>query len=250
MSDRYFVETPIVDDQAKLAGPEAHHLMHVMRAKPGDEVLLFDGSGAEAIARVERVGRAEIELTVLARRQVDRELPLCVTLGVALPKGDRGRWLVEKATELGIARLVPLATERGNDRHAPEALGRLRRTVIEASKQCGRNRLMQIAPPARLDAFLAAAPPRAARLIAQPGSSADGDPLVTVFARDVPPEDILLAIGPEGGFSDAEFHAALAAGWNPVDLGPRILRVETAAIALTCAVITRWQQTQARGAQP
>ena len=94
MAERYFLETPIppgapLPQTVLLAGPEAHHLIHVMRAKPGDRVVLFDGSGAEFPAQVERVGRGEAELTILSREEVDLELPLELTLGTALPKGDR-----------------------------------------------------------------------------------------------------------------------------------------------------------------
>ena len=109
-ADRYFVETPIGKTGAVLAGPEAHHLIHVMRAKPGVRVVLFDGSGAKFAGEVKRVGRAEVELAIHAREEIDRELPIELTLGVACPKGDRQKWLVEKAVELGVTRLVPLAT--------------------------------------------------------------------------------------------------------------------------------------------
>lgn len=112
MADRYFVETSITGEQATLAAAEAHHLAHVMRAKPGTEVTPFDGSGAEFAARVERVGRSEIELSVLERWKVDREVAIPLTLAAALPKGDRTRWLIEKAVELGVTRFVPLETER------------------------------------------------------------------------------------------------------------------------------------------
>src|SRR5579885_1803665 len=108
MADRYFVAEPITGNSARLADEEAHHLAHVMRAKPGQEVVLFDGGGAEWRARVARVGRSEIELELLTRHEVDRELSCELTLGVALPKGDRQKWLVEKAVELGVRRLVPL----------------------------------------------------------------------------------------------------------------------------------------------
>src|SRR5262245_52998256 len=118
MADRYFVEQPIDGSTARLSGPEAHHLAHVMRAAPGDEVTLFDGSGAEFSARIDRVCRAEIELTILARSVIDREPRVQVTLAVALPKQDRARWLVEKAVELGVRRLVTLVTDRSIDRHA------------------------------------------------------------------------------------------------------------------------------------
>jgi 16S rRNA (uracil1498-N3)-methyltransferase len=239
MADRYFVESPVDDASARLVGGEAHHLAHVMRAKAGDEVTLFDGSGAEFCARVKRIGRADVELDVVSRAEVDRELGVTVILGAALPKGDRARWLAEKATELGVARLVPLATEHGGDRPAPSALEKLRRAVIEASKQCGRNRLMEVAPPQALVEFFSGAGEAGLRLVAHPGG-ADCRPAVDeALSFDSQPPSVALAIGPEGGFTQAEIDAARARGWRTIDLGPRVLRVETAALALTALVVGR-----------
>ncbi len=237
MADRYFVDRPITGDQARLSGAEAHHLTHVMRAVAGDEVVLFDGSGAEFTARIERVGRSEIELAMVSRSVIDREARVAVTLGVALPKGDRQRWLVEKAAELGVARLVPLVTERSNQRESAAGLEKLRRAVIEASKQCGRNRLLEIAAPEPLEDFLGAAARADCRLVAHP----NGHPLSRVLDElaVADPQSVALAIGPEGGFSAAEIERAVAQGWQRVDLGQRILRVETAALALVAAVLGR-----------
>ena len=235
MPDRYFVETPIDSDRARLVGAEAHHLAHVMRAKPGSEVALFDGSGQEFLARVERVGRSEIELAVLSRAAIDRESPLDVTLGVALPKAERRRWLVEKAVELGVARLVPLQTERAGD--CGGALVRLRQAVIEASKQCGRNRLMEIGSPTSLEDFLSTAPRDNVRLFAHTEAHAVAPPLAQVLAVCSAPRPVTLAVGPEGGFTAAEFERALAHGWQAVSLGPRVLRIETAAVALVAALV-------------
>ena len=231
MADRYFVEPPIVADRAVVAGAEAHHLIHVMRCGPGGRVTLFDGSGCEFAAVVRRVGRSEVELDVLDRREIDRELPMRLTLGVALPKGDRQRWLVEKAVEVGIGRLVPLATERGVAQPVANAIERLRRSVIEASKQCGRNRLMEIAEPRAWSDFLVDTRTAGCRLLAHP--AAEG--CITGTGPDVGGETVL-AVGPEGGFTDAEVARAIEAGWRAVDLGPRILRVETAAIWLAARV--------------
>ena len=143
MADRYFVQPEITGDRAVLAGPEAHHLLHVMRLGIGDRVTLFDGSGAEFLAQITRLGRSEVELSVLAREPIDRELPIDFTLAVALPKGDRQKWLVEKAVELGVTRLVPLRTARSVAQPGPQVAKRLARTGIEASKQCRRNRLLR-----------------------------------------------------------------------------------------------------------
>lgn len=233
MSERFFVASPIVGDRATLSGDEARHLSAVMRAAGGDEVTLFDGSGAEFTGRIESIRKQAVELAITERREISRELAREVTLAVALPKGDRQKWLVEKATELGVTRLIPLITERGVAQPVDSALERLRRSVIEASKQCGRNVLLDIGPPAAAADFFASAPSTAQRLIADPG----GAPLASTMAPEDQP--IIAAIGPEGGFSPTELAAASTAGWQTVNLGPRILRVETAAVA-----IAAWASTQ------
>lgn len=231
MSERFFSSQRITGDRATLDGPEAHHLLHVMRARVGDKVTLFDDSGAEFAATIESLGRTETTARILERREANRELPFVLEVGVALPKGDRQKWLVEKLTELGVAELVPLSTERGVAQPTASALDRLRRSVIEAAKQCGRNRLMKISEPHIWRDWIGAIRPPIAtrRLIAHPG----GDPLSELAFNDDLATQI--AIGPEGGLHDAEVEEALAAGWQTIDLGPRILRVETAAIALAAA---------------
>ncbi|KKK83144.1 hypothetical protein LCGC14_2796320, partial [marine sediment metagenome] len=243
-------ETPIVGGRSVLAGSEAHHLTHVMRAKPGTRVVLFDGCGSEFDAEVVQLGRSEIELEILSGREISRELPVQMTLGVALPKGDRQRWLVEKAVELGIARIVPLTTGRSVAPPVRQALKRLQRTVIEASKQCGRNRLLEIAPPQEWPDYVAGSEAVSTRIVAHPHAehpcaehpsakhpsasppSERPDRLLDGVSRG----PVMLAVGPEGGFTEAEISLALEAGWQTVDLGPRILRVETAAILLAAMV--------------
>lgn len=232
MADRYFVSEPISGPRARLVDEEAHHLTHVMRARAGDEVTVFDGSGAEWQARVFRVGRNEVELDLLLRREVNRELPLKLTLAVALPKGDRQRWLVEKAVELGVSRLQPLVTERGVAQPVEKALSRLRKTVIEATKQCGRNRLMRIAAPVDYKELIAFPPASdAIRAIADPSGRQSANALLA-FADVSTVAELSWLIGPEGGFTNRELDAARSQKWPLVSLGPRILRVETAAIYL------------------
>jgi 16S rRNA (uracil1498-N3)-methyltransferase len=246
MSDRYFIDKPISADRVTLCGPEAHHLIHVMRAAPGTQVALFDGGGDELSAVVERIGRSEVDLSIVSRQAIDRELPFGLTLGVALPKGDRQRWLVEKAVELGISGIVPLQTQRGVAQPVEQALVRLRRTVIEASKQCGRNRLLQIDEPQAWPDFVAGAVGAACRLLAHPGGEKGVAPLcrsgASCHEEPLPHRMVFLAIGPEGGFTEEEVAQAVSAGWCAVDLGPRILRVETAAILLAAMVV---RQTRA-----
>jgi len=140
-----------------------------------------------------------------------------------LPKGDRGDFLLEKLTELGVTDFVPLQTERSVVHPRDAKLERLQRAVIEASKQCGRNVLMQIHPLAKWDDYCRRETQMKPRLLAHPS---DGESIVA--SR----EDTCIAVGPEGGFSDREVEAARSAGWRIVSLGPRVLRVETAAIAL------------------
>jgi 16S rRNA (uracil1498-N3)-methyltransferase len=202
-----------------------------MRAQEGQTVTLFDGSGCEFSAVIKKIGKREIEFKVMERREVNRESIRHITLAGALPKGARQQWLVEKAVELGVMALIPLETDRGVAQPTDAALERLRRTVIEASKQCGRNRLLEIAPAQSWREFVVDTPANAWRLLAHPG----GAPLNSFLPSGETSgaaEAIVAAVGPEGGFTEEEVAAAVAAGWRTVDLGPRILRVETAAIAL------------------
>lgn len=253
MPDRFFSARPLDLGEAQLDGPEAHHLLHVLRAKPGSAVVLFDGSGAEFDATVERTNRATVYLRVTTRSEIDREPSLRVTLGVAMPKGDRQRWLVEKATELGVARLVPLTTVRGVAQPGG-ATERFRRAVIEAAKQCGRNQLMGIAEARSLSEFCNSAPKAAVRCVAHPSGTPVGeviDAAISATATIGPGlgsqtssevllgREVWLGIGPEGGFTDAEVRDAAAAGWQTVSLGKRLLRTETAAIALAARFLVQ-----------
>lgn len=256
MSSRFYLASPPESDHATLGDSEAHHLLHVLRARLGDSLTLFDGSGAEYSAEIVRLGRSTVDVRVLETRLVDRELPRTLVMGVALPKGDRQRWLVEKIVELGVTRCIPLSTTRGVVQPEGGTLDKLRRAVIEASKQCGRNRLLEIDPPQTWNDFLRSPPTTSLRRVAHPPhlwpavgaappcadspppTSSTGETLASwtraVEAAD-PARAIWLAVGPEGGFTDEEIERAVAAGWHPVGLGPRILRIETAAIGLAAA---------------
>jgi 16S rRNA (uracil1498-N3)-methyltransferase len=233
VSDRFYISNPIATDHATLDGPEAHHLLHVMRATAGTQITLFDGTGSEFTAVVESLRRAEADLRIVARSEINRELPFDLVVGVALPKGDRQKWLVEKLTELGVTTLVPLVTDRGVAQPTSGAIDRLRRSVIEAAKQCKRNRLMQIIEPQKWEAYVSdrAGDPQssARRIVAHPG----GTPLSSIDFGE--PQSNYVAIGPEGGLTDAEVSVAVNIGWQQVSLGQRILRVETAAIACAAA---------------
>ena len=238
MSQRFILTAPIQDGRTWLEEAEAHHLMQVMRAGPGDEVTLFDGAGREFTARIEQCQRRRVTLSIVAEVVVDRELSRPLEIAVALPKGDRQRWLVEKCVELGVSSLTPLFSERGVARPLGNTIARLERAVIEACKQCGRNRLMEIAEPRSSIEYLASVAGDHRRLVAHPG----GEP-VDLLQMTPQSGGWSIAVGPEGGWTDEELRVAVQNDWRIVGLGPRILRVETAAIAL--AAITSAASEQA-----
>lgn len=224
MADRYFSEEPLQGETATLRGSEAHHLLHVMRARVGAEIIVFDGRGGEWWAEITRLGRTDVEIALRKHRAVERELAAELTLAVPLPKGDRQRWLIEKAVELGVSQVIPITSVRSTA-SAAEPPAKLCRYVIEASKQCGRNRLMEISKP-QAWAELATRDVVGRKFVAHPGGAAvDG-----VKPRDDKPT--LLGIGPEGGFTEEEVGLAQGHGWQVLGLGERILRLETAAVAL------------------
>lgn len=225
MSTRFFVDEPISADRATLVGSEAHHLLHVLRAQVGDEVVLIDGTGHEFAARIERLGRSQIELAILSTAKVDRELGFDLVVGVAWPKAERQRWLVEKLVELGVTRVVPLRTERSVVHPDRASHGKHLRTVVEASKQCGRNRLMQIDPLTPWPEFASQSGSATIKWLADPSGESLGSSRQSAGSCQ-------LAIGPEGGWTAAELEQGRAAGWHVVSLGERILRIETAAVAL------------------
>lgn len=239
MSDRFFCPK-ITGDVVTLGGSEAHHLIHVMRARVGQSVILFDGTGSEYLCKIENLGKRDAQLRILERREASREVPVAVTIASPLPKGDRQRFLIEKLTELGVATFVPLVTERTVVHPSADVGDRLSRVVIEACKQCGRNFLMQIAAPRKWADFLAQLPQSAEKWLAHPfladaqGTAENAGAVTADLARPRSggQAPIVAAVGPEGGLTDSEVDAAVRAGFALVDLGPRILRVETAAITL------------------
>jgi 16S rRNA (uracil1498-N3)-methyltransferase len=223
MAERFHVNCELGEGLVVIRGGEAHHLGTVCRVRPGDQVCLFNGDGRQYPARVDEVTRRDVSVTVLGVESPPRELPFRLHLAAPLPRGDRAQFLVEKLTELGTTRLSVLNTRRSVVQPREAKLDKLQRHVIEASKQCGRNVLMQIDPPRDWETFVTDACLPARRLLAHPG----GPPLPPGLG-----EDVTAAVGPEGGFTNEEVEQAVAAGWQVVGLGPRLLRVETAAMVL------------------
>jgi 16S rRNA (uracil1498-N3)-methyltransferase len=203
---------------------------------PGDRVELFDGKGFATVAQVREIGPDHVLLVAQGPPLPDRSPACSLTLATAIPKGDRFDWLVEKATEVGVHRLIPLLTERSVVDPRPAKIERLRRASIEAAKQSQRNWLLVLENPVKW-ADLVDGARHDVSLLARPGGLPPARWPDLARRREV-----LLAIGPEGGFSDAEEALALAAGWHPVCLGAHILRIETAAVVGAALVLTRCEE--------
>lgn len=226
---RLWVPDGLLQEAAELGlPPSAARHAQVRRVQPGDRLTLFDGSGGQWQAEVLAMGRSQVQVRVLAHEAVERELPFAVTLAVAVPSGERMDWLVEKATELGAATFFPLYSERVQGRLEGPRADRKRehwQAVAQAAcEQCGRNRVPEVQPLQSLRSFLAA-PPACQRWLLSPGAAARA-------SHPSPGQTAVLLSGPEGGFSDDEVQAARAAGFAAVSLGPRVLRAETAPLAL------------------
>jgi 16S rRNA (uracil1498-N3)-methyltransferase len=227
MTARYYAPHLSNADVCVLEGSEFHHLTRVMRAAVGDQVTLFDGLGNGAEAQITELSKSRATLRVLNRSQEPEGSPI-VVLATAVPKADRFRWLVEKATELGVSRLIPLQTARSVTEPRSTKLDKMRTTVIEACKQSGRNRLMAIDPLTDWQSFLSNFAATGRLLVADPGGAVQAS-----LCESRPSErPVILVVGPEGGLTDVEVIQAVEAGGRCISLGPRVLRTETAAIAL------------------
>lgn len=238
-SPRFFVDAVLADvppgEPVALPSPVAHHAVRVLRLKAGDAVVLFDGAGGEYEATLDQVERREASARLLRHVAVERESPLELTLVQSLLAADAMDYAVRKAVELGVKAIAPVVAARsqraGATEHSDKRRAHWQSIAIAACEQCGRNRVPPVAAPRTLEGFLhdmAGAGPMA---IAGPGASVS----LAALAREAPPQ--FLIVGPEGGFTDDEVSAATTAGWLAVGLGQRILRVETAAIALASVAI-------------
>jgi 16S rRNA (uracil1498-N3)-methyltransferase len=223
MADRFYVNCPLAPGPVVVEGAEAHHLATVCRLRPGDLVSLFNGDGRQYPAEVTAVDRRTVMLQVTGVEAPARELGRRLEVAAPLPKGDRAQFLLEKLTELGATSFAPLQTRRSVVHPREAKLDKLQRHVIEASKQCGRNVLLHVEPLTGWDAYCTRGDLPALRRFGHPGGSAASWPVA---------QDLAVAVGPEGGFTDEEIERARAHGWEVVDLGPRILRVETAALVM------------------
>lgn len=231
MSTRLYLETPLAAGTTLALPPGAARHVQVRRLQPGHALVLFDGRGAEWPAEVVAMGRSEVTVRVGEPLAVERELPFEATLAVGMPANDRMDALVEKATELGVAAIQPLVCERSvlrlDGERAERKQAHWQAVAVAACEQCGRTRVPHIAPVRPLAAWLGALPDLGTRLLLSPRPGAR--PLAEVLPAGVA---FCTLSGPEGGLSPAEEAAAEAAGFAAVGLGPRVLRADTAPLAV------------------
>lgn len=230
----YVEEALTAGTRGLVSGSAANHIARVLRLGVGDALTLFDGQGGEYAARIEALKKDAVVVDVGAHAAIERESPLEVTLAQGVSRGERMDWVMQKATELGVRRIVPLLTERSMvrlDAHqAQKKWQHWRGIIIAACEQCGRNRLPELTTPAEYHEFLGnEAPKDETRLLLSPLAS------LRIGALK-PAKKITLLIGPEGGLAPDEAAAAFAKSFVGVLLGPRILRTETAAIAALAAL--------------
>ncbi|MEK6806460.1 MAG: 16S rRNA (uracil(1498)-N(3))-methyltransferase [Pseudomonadota bacterium] len=235
---RIYLDQPLATDE-RIALPEAafRHLVQVLRLAAGESLVLFNGRGGEYEATLETVGKRDAQVRVGAHRTVDRESALRITLAQGISKGERMDWCVQKATETGVARIVPLVTEHCVVKLDAERWTRKHEhwqgVATSAAEQSGRTRVPAIEPVAAFSAYLKHVPAGALKVILDPD-------VESTLADIKPARDIVLLIGPEGGFSPAELQQAQQAGFTPLRLGPRILRTETAATVAMTVLQTLW----------
>lgn len=231
MGHRFFaLPEQITPPHVTLSDEESHHLTRVMRLTPGAIVNVFDGTGNEYRCEVKVALRTGAQLEVLGVIATPIESPLRLTLAQALVKNDKFDWVVQKATELGVTRIVPLLTAHSevvlSEERGEKRVKRWERISLEALKQCGRRRLVEITPPVKWQEYCRNSSGELKLVLSERG----GESLESM-RRESAVASIEIAIGPEGGWESHEIEHAIDNGFVAVHLGPRILRAETAAIA-------------------
>jgi 16S rRNA (uracil1498-N3)-methyltransferase len=230
---RLYCDEPLQGGMGLALPSGAARHVQVLRLQPGDALTLFDGRGGEYDAAIEHMGRSEVRVQVQGHRDVECEPAVAVHLALGMPANERMDWLVEKATELGVASIQPLLAERSVLRLAGERAQKKQAhwqgVAIAACEQCGRNRVPVVHPVQPLATWLAGQ--------AQPGLVLSLRPGTRPLAALAHGAAVTLLSGPEGGLSPGEENEALLRGWMPVQLGPRVLRAETAPLA-ALAVLT------------
>ncbi|NLC36966.1 MAG: 16S rRNA (uracil(1498)-N(3))-methyltransferase [Alcaligenaceae bacterium] len=234
-SPRFHCPFPLTANQrTELPDALAHHAVRVLRLRHGSAITLFDGRGGCYLATLEIEGRRAWAQTG-DHLAAEAELPVRTVLVQGIASGDKMDWIVEKAVEMGVSQLVPITAQRSviqlSGERREKRLRHWQRIAVAASEQCGRNRIMEVAPPQGLAEWLSEAGPGLLRLACHP--EADTSLATALEAHHGP---LALTIGPEGGWSDEELEMMQGQGLTTVRFGHRILRTETAGIALMAAV--------------
>jgi 16S rRNA (uracil1498-N3)-methyltransferase len=245
MARRRFYATPDLIEGAivTLSAGETHHLIHVLRMTPGNPAFVFDGRGNEYKCSFRGVKNNHAQLEIAEVLMDTVESPFHLTLAQALAKGEKFDFIVQKATELGVSRIAPLVTRysdvRLDDQQASKRVERWRRISLEALKQCGRRRLVEITTPSTFREFVSANESASPISFGLPShaqkalllfSERGGIAITEALAEATNARPVVALIGPEGGWSDDELELLNECGCKSVTLGPRVLRTETAAV--------------------
>lgn len=221
----------------------AHYIGRVLRLKAGAELWLFNGQGGQFLASLQQNGKA-LQAQILSYEPIERELPQRITVAQGLASGNKMDWITEKSAEVGVSHLAPIAARHSvlqlTGERLTKRVSHWQRVAQSASEQCGRNRVMGVSTPQSLEAFLHSLPtdPHRRIIFCDPDASNNLDSALADVAH-WPEAELVLLIGPEGGWSEIEKAQALKAGAFSMRFGERILRTETAAIALVSACSAR-----------
>ena len=236
---RFFCDTDLVAGmETDLPQAVARHLM-VLRLAVGGKVTLFNGKGGEYEAELLSLSKNGASVKIVAHHPIERELPYHIVLAQGLPEAGKMDWIIEKAVELGVSAIQPIAAERSVGRlqgdRVEKRLDRWRSVVVAASQQCGRNTLTEILPPQPLEQVIRNSNGTTCILFSPRATQT-----LPAWAKQQKPHDIMVLIGPEGGFSPAEEQQAVASGVVFLSMGDRILRTETAGLAAVSAISAIW----------
>ncbi|MDP9291348.1 MAG: 16S rRNA (uracil(1498)-N(3))-methyltransferase [Verrucomicrobiota bacterium] len=240
---RFHVDLPLATGAVvRMPEPQARHITRVLRMRAGDEVVVFNGRGGEYLARLAVTGTPApgVDIELLEFNPREAELPFRVTLWQGISSHDKMSWTIEKAVELGVSRIVPLTMRRSvvrlEGKNSAAKINRFQAIAQAASEQCGRNRVATVSPVHLFQQGFPDSPHDAVKLLLAPGAAK------AISANPVPARgsEIILFAGPEGGFAPEETALALARGFEPVSLGPRILRTETAGAAALAMLAALW----------
>ena len=233
MVPRFYLDAPLrAGGVCTLSEDAAHHAIHVLRLREGEDVTLFNGRGGEFAARIASIQRLRIAIDLLQHRALERESPLRLTLVQGMSAGEKMDSTVRKAVELGVAQVQPVLAARSVARPKGERAENRRahwqKVVIAACEQCGRNRIPEVQPLVKLGDYRATG--EGMRILLSPLAE------IPLSRLSFQGSDFVLAAGPEAGFTAGEEAALVDAGFIPASLGPRVLRTETAAVAALAAL--------------